>query len=83
VALDHDIIPSFGDWIVQSVSHADVQRWVNDLAKRVSPASVRLAFVILAQLFGLAEDHELGTSPARRIRLPRIERDEMRFLTPG
>jgi integrase len=83
VALDHDIIPSFGDWIVQSVSHADVQRWVNDLAKRVSPASVRRTFVILAQLFVLAEDHELGTSPARRIRLPRIERDEMRFLTPA
>ena len=64
VALDHDIIPSFGDRIVQSVSYADVQRWVNDLAKRVSPRSVRRILVVLAQLFELA-----GITNSGRVRL--------------
>ena len=81
VALDHDIVPSFGHRILHSVSHADVQHWVNDLAERVSPVTVRRNFVVLARLFGLAEAHGLGTIPARRVQLLRIEQGEMCSLT--
>ncbi len=49
----------------------------------LSPASVQKGYQLLAKVLGAAVDAGmLAQSPCRRITLPRIEREEMRFLTP-
>jgi integrase len=82
--LDHDILPDFGRQQLHEISQAEVQRWVNELATRLAPSSVRRSSVILMQIFQSAEDAgAIRHNPALRIRLPRVEREEMRFLSPA
>jgi integrase len=60
-----------------------VQSWVNELSGRLAPASVRRCYPVFAQLLDAAVEMGLLTvSPASRVRLPRISRAEMRYLTP-
>jgi integrase len=70
---------------VADVTPVDVQAWIAKLSSRLlSPSSVRRAFTVLDQLFDMAAD--LGftaASPTDRARLPRVTRNEMRFLTPA
>ena len=48
-----------------------------------APAGVRCSYTILAQVLDAAVDMGLiAASPAARVRLPRVPRAEMRFLTP-
>jgi len=82
--LDHDILPVFDCRALHDISQADVQRWVNEMAMRLAPSTVRRSYVILTQVFESAEAAgAIRHSPARRIKLPRIERQEMRFLSPA
>jgi integrase len=81
--LDHDVLPFFGQIAIGEVGAADVQAWVSALGARLSPSSVRRVFTILDQLLDAAVDADLIiANPAVRVRLPRISRAEMRFLTP-
>jgi integrase len=81
--LDHDLYPVLGDMVLTEVSHSDVAAWVASLSARLAPASVRRAFTIVDQLLDAAVDAgHIPANPAARVRLPRIERTETRFLTP-
>ena len=80
--LDHGILPVFADRLLAEITTGDVQDWVNDLAGRLAPSTVRRTYTILAQLLDAAVDAGLlAAAPTSRIRLPRRERYEARFLT--
>ena len=83
--LDHDLLPYFGRMTVADVSPTDVQNWVGVLASRpLAPSTVRRVFTILDQLFDSAVDLGLvAANPTERARLPRVTREEMRFLNPA
>ena len=84
LALDRYVLPAFGDRLLGSVTAADVSAWVAELSSRLAPASVRRVHVVLAQLLRASVDAGLlAASPADRVRLPRVEASEARFLTPG
>jgi integrase len=76
------ILPRFGSRRLASVTQPEVVEWVTSLSEKgLSPATVSLCSQRLAKLFGAAVDAGyLAMSPCRRIPLPRIEREEMRFL---
>ena len=80
--LDHRILPVLGDVLLAEITTALVQEWVNDLARRLAPSTVRRTYTVLAQLLDAAVDAGLlAAAPTSRIRLPRRERYEARFLT--
>jgi integrase len=80
--LDNEILPALGVRQLAQLTTADVQEWVNQLAARVAPATVRRCYTILAQLLDAAVDAGLlAVAPTGRVRLPRRVRYEARFLT--
>jgi integrase len=80
--LDRYVLPAFGDTELRRITQLDVRVWVAELATRLSPATVVKAYQLLAKLLGAAVDAGLiPETPCRRVPLPRIERQEMRFLT--
>ena len=61
-----------------------IRTWVADLSSRRKPATVHKVAGILRKVLGDAVDSGLiARNPAERVRLPRSERREMRFLTPA
>ena len=81
--LDLEVLPAFGHRPLEELSAADVQAWVNELAGHLAPSTVRRSYTVLSQLLGSAMDAGLVTAaPTGRIRLPRPQRYEARFLTP-
>jgi integrase len=53
-------------------------------ARGPAPATVQKAYQLLGKVMGAAVDAGmLAQSPCRRVPLPKVERDEMRFLTPA
>ena len=81
--LDSLVLPVFGGWELRKITPSDVQSWVTGLAGAgKAPNTVRKAYQLLAATLDAAVDSDLlARSPARGIRLPRVERSEMRFLT--
>ena len=50
----------------------------------LAPATVQKAYQVLGKVMGAAVDAGmLAQSPCRRMPLPKVEREEMRFLTPA
>jgi len=83
VVLDHDILPVLGQRQLVDVAPIDVQNWVNNQAATRAPSTVRRSFVVLdAALEAATEAGRLAANPAGRARLPKLQRSEMRFLTP-
>jgi integrase len=78
-------LPRFGDVALVAISQRDVRAWVAELsAKGLAPATVQKAYQLLGKVMGAAVDAGmLMQSPCRRVPLPRVEREEMRFLTPA
>jgi hypothetical protein len=62
-----------------------VRAWVADLsAQGLAPATVQKVYLLLGKVLGAAVDARmLAQSPCRRLPLPKVEREEMRFLTPA
>ncbi len=58
--------------------------WVAELTNEgLAPATVQKAYQTLAKVLRAAVDADLiADTPCRRIRLPKVEADEMRFLSP-
>jgi integrase len=75
----------FGDAPLAAISQRDVRAWVADLsAGPLAPATVQKAYQLLGKVMGAAVDAGmLAQSPCRRVPLPKVEREEMRFLTPA
>lgn len=78
------VIPVFGELPLGAITQLQVRAWVADLAAAGrAPATVQKAYQTLSKILQGAVDAGLiAQSPCRRIGLPRVEREEMRFLTP-
>ena len=81
--LDSLILPYLGERPVASVRPSDLETWVADLiADDKAPATVQKAWQIASGVFRLAvRDRLIPLSPARDVRLPKIERKEPVALT--
>ena len=77
--------PVFGPSPIGSIGHLEVREWIAELsASGLAPTTVHKCAQILAKIMRAAVDAGLiATSPCDRQPLPKAERDEMRFLTPG
>jgi integrase len=77
------ILPHLGSRRIGSVTTADLEAWVAALtAAGYAAATVRKAYQIAAAVFASAVRSTLiPRSPSEGVKLPRIERTEMRFLT--
>jgi integrase len=77
-------LPRFGDMPLAAISQLEVRAWVADLSARsLAPATVVKAYQLFGKVMAAAVDAGyLAQTPCRNVPLPRIEREEMRFLTP-
>jgi hypothetical protein len=77
------VIPAFGARPLRSIEHVEVQAWVAELSRRRARATVAKAFQILAKILDSAVTARMiAANPCRGVKLPKIEREEMRFLAP-
>jgi integrase len=78
-------LPRFGDMALVAISQRDVRAWVAELsAGPLAPATVQKAYQLLGKVMGAAVDAGMVMqTPCRRVPLPKVEREEMRFLTPA
>jgi integrase len=78
------ILPRFGQTPLAAIRQPDVQAWVAELAARgFKPATVVKAYQLLGRTLTAAVNADMiARSPCRAVRLPKVEREEMRFLTP-
>jgi integrase len=79
------ILPRFRQVPVGAIEQLDARGWVADLsASGLAAATVRKAYQLFAKTMQAAVDSGLiPRTPCRGITLPRVEAQEMRFLTPG
>ncbi len=79
------IVPTFGSMQLAQIEPLMIQEWVADLlGDGLSAARVRQAYQVLAaSLKSAVQSGYLARSPTIGIRLPRVPRREMRFLTPA
>jgi integrase len=80
----HLVLPHLGDRTLGGLLPADIQAWVAQLsADNYAPATVRKAYQLGAAVLTAAiESGLISRTPCRGIRLPRLDAEEMRFLTP-
>ena len=78
-------MPTFAEFELRRITPSDIQAWVSNLVGAGYAAeTVKKAHALLRMILTAAVDSGLLTrSPARGVKLPRIERREMRFLTPS
>jgi integrase len=83
--LRNHALPRFGNAPLAAISQRDVRAWVADLSSRgLAPATVQKLYQLLGKLMGAAVDAGmLSQSSCRRVPLPKVEREEMQFLTPA
>jgi hypothetical protein len=77
-------LPRFGDMPLAAIRQLEVRMWVAELsAKGLAPATVVKTYQLLGKVLAAAVDAGyLAQTPCRNVPLPRVEREEMRFLTP-
>ncbi len=82
--LRNHVLPRFGGIRIGAITPLEVRTWVVELSnKGLAPATVQKAYQTLAKVLRAAVDADLlADSPCRRIPLPRVEAEEMRFLSP-
>ena len=76
------VLPSFADRPLGSVTRTDVQAFVAEVqAKGLAASTVRQCYLLVAGVYSSAVESDLITrSPCRRIHLPKVDQEEMRFL---
>jgi len=82
--IDRYLLPSFSGYRLDTITHTVVQNWVVALTDRgLAPSTVKLAYGLMKKILETAVDTGLiRSSPCRKISLPKIEHEEMRFLDP-
>jgi integrase len=77
-------LPRFGDMPLAAIRQLEVRAWVAELsAKGLAPATVVKAYQLFGKVLAAAVDAGyLAQTPCRNVPLPKIEQEEMRFLTP-
>jgi integrase len=83
--LERFILPRFGRRQLAAIGQLEVRTWVADLtAQGLAPATVAKCYQVLGKLMAAAVDTGLlARSPCRAIKLPRVEREPPRFLSPA
>jgi integrase len=78
-------LPRFGDMPLAAIRQLEVRAWVADLSTRsLAPATILKAYQLFGKVMAAAVDAGyLAQTPCRNVPLPRVEREEMRFLTPA
>jgi integrase len=81
--LDYQILPTFEKATLAGVDMLLVREWLAALVEaELSPSRIRNAHQVLSQVLTTAvEANRLARNPAKGVRLPRIVRREMHFLT--
>ena len=81
--LDYQILPTFERATLAGVDMLLVREWLAALVEaELSPSRIRNAHQVLSQVLATAvEANRLARNPAKGVRLPRIVRREMHFLT--
>jgi integrase len=84
-SLRNHALPHFGTTPLAAIDQLSVRAWVTDLtAKGLAPATVVKAYQLLSKVMAAAVDAGLiAQTPCRRIPLPKVEHEEMHFLTPA
>ena len=79
------MVPRFADQQLGAITQSDIRIWVAGLTSRgLAPATVILAYGLLSKVLTAAVDAGLiASSPCRKVPLPKIEHEEMRFLGPN
>jgi integrase len=79
------VLPRFGAMPLGKLGPRDVRAWVAGLAgTKLAPSTVQRCYQLLSKVMAAAVDAGmLPQSPCRRVPLPKVERQEMRFLTPA
>lgn len=78
------IKPTLGDVTLGDLDRPMLRTWVAELqAAELAPSTVhKLAQILGKTLRAAVDDGRIATNPVERLNLPRVERQEMRFLTP-
>ena len=75
------IVPALGNYYLNDLDTKTVQAWLDDLASRLAPATVKKAQQLLNQIVSLAiNDGILKTLPWTHLSIPRIQHQEAKFL---
>jgi integrase len=79
------VLPHFGAVPLVGITQREVRAWIAGLtAKGLAASTVQRAYQLLSKVMAAAVDAGmLPQTPCRRVPLPKIEREEMRFLTPA
>ncbi len=82
MAIDAHWRPRFGRHPVKSITTADVQRTINDLASTHQPSSVRTYYGTIRSCLKFAVEREVITrTPCRSIKLPALATEEKRVIS--
>ncbi len=78
------VLPRFGTLRRNAITPLEVRSWVADLtASGLAPATVQKAYQTLAKALRSAVDADLlAETPCRRVPLPKVETEEMQFISP-
>jgi len=80
--LRQHILPKWESAELGKMAHSDIQSWVMAVSLRHSPATVRKIHSVLALVLDMSvKDGRLSKNVARGVNLPRIDREERRYLT--
>lgn len=79
------VAPVFDSLPLANIGQLEVRRWVAGLSgKGLAPATVVKCYQLLGKSLAAAVDAGyMARTPCRNVPLPRVERSEMRFLTPA
>jgi len=81
--INANLIPAFGDMAMTDITAEIIQRYVTTRLERVKPKTVINELVPLKEMLKHAVRWGyLKLNPAREVERPRIEREEMAYLTP-
>ena len=76
------IVPTLGNYYLNDLDTKTVQAWLDDLVSHLAPATVKKAQQLLSQIVSFAvNDGTLKTLPWTHLSIPRIQRQEAKFLT--
>jgi hypothetical protein len=80
--LRNHVLPEFGNLPVKMISRAAVQQWVNELTKRRSPSTARLALGVLRAVVSTAvDDRALSVNPVAKVTVHGVKPGKPRPLS--
>jgi integrase len=79
------ILPAFGSTALADIGQLDIRSWVAELsASGLAPNTVHKAYQVLSKALAAAVDAGLlAVTPCRNVPLPKVQQQEMRFLSPA